>query len=106
MVRYGSGARILSIGIASHGVLDVRVLLDRKPLLGKNLPRRIGLLWSVMFVVISVIYLAIEQLLSRTIADRRARGHDEHPLGIPITIQAELRARSSWSSHSRCTTRS
>ena len=41
-----------------------------------------------MFVVISVIYRPIEQLLSRTIAERRAQGHAEHPLRIPIAIQA------------------
>ncbi len=43
-----------------------------------------------MFVVISVIYRPIEQLLSRTIAERRARGHKHHPLGIPIAIQASF----------------
>ena len=35
---------------------------------------QISLLWSVLFVMVSVIYRPIEQLLSRTIADRRARG--------------------------------
>ncbi len=40
-----------------------------------------------MFVIISVIYRPIEQLLSRSIADRRARGQGEHPLRIAITIQ-------------------
>jgi O-antigen/teichoic acid export membrane protein len=39
-------------------------------------------------VTVSVIYRPIEQLLSRTIADRRARGleHD-HPLRAPLLIQ-------------------
>ena len=41
-----------------------------------------------MFVIISVIYRPIEQLLSRTIAERRARGHGEHPLRVPMLIQA------------------
>ena len=75
--RLRRGARILSVGIASTGRLHVRLLLGR-------LARRCevddygasSLLWSVMFVVISVIYRPIEQLLSRTIADRRARGLD------------------------------
>ena len=40
-----------------------------------------------MFVIISVIYRPIEQLLSRTIAERRARGHAEHSLRVPIAIQ-------------------
>ena len=41
-----------------------------------------------MFVIISVIYRPIEQLLSRTIAERRARGHAEHSVRVPIAIQA------------------
>ena len=49
--------------------------------------KRIDVLWTVMFVIISVIYRPTEQLLSRTIADRRARGHTEHSLRVPIAIQ-------------------
>jgi O-antigen/teichoic acid export membrane protein len=35
-----------------------------------------------------VIYRPIEQLLSRTIADRRARGFEHHPLRTPLLLQA------------------
>jgi O-antigen/teichoic acid export membrane protein len=38
-------------------------------------------------VILSVIYRPIEQLLSRMIADRRARGLRGHPLRIPALIQ-------------------
>ena len=42
-----------------------------------------------LFVIVSVIYRPIEQLLSRTIADRRARGLEaDHPLKTPMLIQA------------------
>ena len=40
-----------------------------------------------MFVILSVIYRPVEQLLSRTIADRRARGLHGHPLRVPALIQ-------------------
>ena len=51
----------------------------------------VSLLWAVLFVVISVIYRPVEQLLSRTIADRRARGlHGGHPLRIPLLVQASF----------------
>jgi O-antigen/teichoic acid export membrane protein len=40
-----------------------------------------------MFVILSVIYRPIEQLLSRTIADRRARGLRGHSLRVPAAIQ-------------------
>ncbi len=51
---------------------------------------RISLLWSIMFVIVSVIYRPIEQLLSRTIAERRARGQSSGGghLRIALLIQA------------------
>ncbi|MGZ4175476.1 MAG: hypothetical protein ACXVUX_04570 [Solirubrobacteraceae bacterium] len=48
---------------------------------------RISLCWAIMFVILSVIYRPIEQLLSRTIADRRARGLHGHSLRVPAAIQ-------------------
>jgi O-antigen/teichoic acid export membrane protein len=85
---YGSGARILSVGIASTGLLTLAYFSISSHVLGEEAAARIALLWSVMFVIISVIYRPIEQLLSRTIAERRARGKAEHPLRVPIAIQA------------------
>jgi O-antigen/teichoic acid export membrane protein len=85
---YGSGARILSIGIASTGLLTFAYFSIASHVLGEGAAKRIDLLWSVMFVIISVIYRPIEQLLSRTIAERRARGHAEHAMRVPLLIQA------------------
>jgi O-antigen/teichoic acid export membrane protein len=87
---YGSGARILSIGIASTGLLTFAFFSIASHVLGEESAQRLDVLWSVMFVVISVIYRPIEQLLSRTIAERRARGHTHHPLRVPIAIQASF----------------
>jgi O-antigen/teichoic acid export membrane protein len=84
---YGSGARILSIGIASTGLLTLAYFSIASHVLGEESAKRIDVLWSVMFVIISVIYRPIEQLLSRTIADRRARGHAQHSVRVPIAIQ-------------------
>jgi O-antigen/teichoic acid export membrane protein len=85
---YGSGARILSIGIASTGLLTFAYFVLASHVLNAIEAKRIDLLWSVMFVTISVIYRPIEQLLSRTIAERRARGQTDHSLRVPIAIQA------------------
>jgi O-antigen/teichoic acid export membrane protein len=87
---YGSGARILSIGIASTGLLTFAYFSIASHVLGEESAQRLDVLWSVMFVVISVIYRPIEQLLSRTIAERRAYGHDKHPLRVPMAIQASF----------------
>ena len=84
---YASGARILSVGIAATGVLTFAYFSIASHVLNSFEAKRIDVLWTVMFVIISVIYRPIEQLLSRTIADRRARGHTEHSLRVPIAIQ-------------------
>jgi O-antigen/teichoic acid export membrane protein len=87
---YGRGARILSIGIASTGLLTFAYFSIASHVLGEASAKRIDVLWSVMFVIISVIYRPIEQLLSRTIAERRARGSAAHSLRVPMLIQASF----------------
>jgi O-antigen/teichoic acid export membrane protein len=79
---------MLSIGIASTGVLTFAYFSIASHVLDSVAVDRLDVLWSVMFVIISVIYRPIEQLLSRSIADRLARGLDRQSLGIPIAIQA------------------
>src|SRR5207248_2790016 len=84
---YASSARILSIGIASTGIFTFLYLATSSHVLDPASYSRISLCWAVMFVILSVIYRPIEQLLSRMIADRRARGLRGHPLRIPAAIQ-------------------
>jgi O-antigen/teichoic acid export membrane protein len=84
---YASGARMLSIGIASTGVLTLAYFAIAGHLLPKAQYSHLDVLWSVMFVIISVIYRPIEQLLSRTIAEHEARGMAGLPMRVPITIQ-------------------
>ena len=84
---FASGARILSIGIASTGVFTFAYLATASHVLDPAAYSRISLCWAIMFVILSVIYRPIEQLLSRTIADRRARGLHGHSLRVPAAIQ-------------------
>jgi O-antigen/teichoic acid export membrane protein len=84
---YASGARVLSIGIASTGVFTFAYLATASHVLDQKAYGRVSLCWAVMFVILSVIYRPVEQLLSRTIADRRARGLHGHPLRVPALIQ-------------------
>jgi len=84
---YASSARILSIGIASTGIFTFLYLALASHDLNPPSYSRISLCWAIMFVVLSVIYRPIEQLLSRTIADRRARGIHDHALRVPAAIQ-------------------
>jgi O-antigen/teichoic acid export membrane protein len=84
---YASGARVLSIGIASTGIFTFAYLATASRVLDPTAYGRVSLCWAVMFVILSVIYRPVEQLLSRTIADRRARGLKGHPLRVPALIQ-------------------
>jgi O-antigen/teichoic acid export membrane protein len=85
---YASSARILSIGIASTGIFTFLYLAFASHDLDPASYSRISLCWAIMFVILSVIYRPIEQLLSRTIADRRARGLHDHALRVPAAIQS------------------
>jgi O-antigen/teichoic acid export membrane protein len=88
---YGRGAAILSVGIGATGLITFAYF----SLASHSLPEaeygRISLLWSAIFITVSVLYRPVEQLLSRTIADRDARGvsGSEH-LRVAATIQLAL----------------
>jgi O-antigen/teichoic acid export membrane protein len=84
---YGRGARILSIVIATTGLVTFAYFALASHSLGPVEYKNVSLLWSVLFLIISLIYRPVEQLLSRTIASHRARGHASHSLRVPLTIQ-------------------
>jgi O-antigen/teichoic acid export membrane protein len=86
---YGAGARILSVGIATTGLVTFAFFSLASHGLSEVDYKGISLLWSVLFLIISIIYRPVEQLLSRTISVRRARGiRGGHPLRIAVLIQA------------------
>jgi O-antigen/teichoic acid export membrane protein len=86
---YGRGARILSVGIATTGLVTFAYFSLASHALSEVDYKGISLLWSVMFLIISIIYRPVEQLLSRTISARRARGLEGgHQLRTAIGIQA------------------
>ena len=90
---YGKGARLLSVGIASTGLVTFAYFSVASHVVDDSAYGAITLLWSILFVTISVIYRPVEQLLARTIADRRARGLVEgHPLRQALGIQASFAA--------------
>jgi O-antigen/teichoic acid export membrane protein len=85
---YARGARVLAVGIAATGLFTFAYFAVASHVLSKHEYGSVSLLWSVLFVVISVIYRPVEQLLSRTIAQRRAAGASGgHPLRTPALIQ-------------------
>jgi O-antigen/teichoic acid export membrane protein len=90
---YGRGAAILSAGIGATGLITFGYFSLASHSLPEDEYGRITLLWSAMFITVSVLYRPVEQLLSRTIADHDARGvgGTEH-LRVAATIQLALAA--------------
>jgi O-antigen/teichoic acid export membrane protein len=89
--EFASGARILSVGIASTGLFTFAYLALASNLLSPADYSRVSICWAIMYVILCVIYRPVEQLLSRTIADRRARGETHASvLKVPALIQASF----------------
>jgi len=88
---YGRGAAVLSAGIGVTGLVTFGYFALASHALSEAEYGRITLLWSALFITVSVLYRPVEQLLSRTIADRDARGVTgrEH-LRVAATIQLAL----------------
>ncbi len=88
---YGRGAAVLSVGIGVTGLVTFAYFALASHSLPEAQYGRITLLWSAVFITVSVLYRPVEQLLSRTIADRDARGvaGSEH-LRVAGTIQLAL----------------
>ncbi len=88
---YGRGAAILSAGIGVTGLVTYLYFSLASHALNESDYGGITLLWSALFVVVSVLYRPVEQLLSRTIADRDARGlGGGGHLRVAATIQLAL----------------
>jgi O-antigen/teichoic acid export membrane protein len=88
---YARGARILAIGIGVTGLVTYAYFSLASHALSDDDYGRISLLWSAIFITVSVLYRPVEQLLSRTIADREARGlTGSHHLRVAATIQLAL----------------
>jgi O-antigen/teichoic acid export membrane protein len=89
---YGRGASILSVGIATTGLVTFAYFSLASHSLSEVDYKGVSVLWSVLFLIISIIYRPVEQLLSHTISSRRALGHEGHPLRVAMTIQAAAAA--------------
>ena len=90
---YRRGVRIMGVGIAATGLLTFLYFSAAGHALSSDAYSRVALLWAVLFSVMSVFYRPVEQLLSRTIAQRRAQGHTgAHPLRRAAVLQAGFAA--------------
>jgi O-antigen/teichoic acid export membrane protein len=85
--RFGRSAAMLSIGVGSAGLLTYVYFSLASHSLDRTSYGEIVVLWSAVFVTISVLFRPVEQLLSRTIAARQARGE---PIGEALRVGATI----------------
>jgi O-antigen/teichoic acid export membrane protein len=85
--RFGRSAGMLSVGIGSAGLLTYVYFSLASHNLDRTEYGEVVVLWSAVFVLISVLFRPVEQLLSRTIAERQAHGE---PIGQPLRVAATI----------------
>jgi O-antigen/teichoic acid export membrane protein len=90
---YGRGAALLTVGIGVTGLVTFLYLSLAAHSLSRSQYGQVALLWSMVFLITPIFYRPIEQLMARTIAERRTRDQDlAGPLRIAATIQFGLGA--------------
>jgi O-antigen/teichoic acid export membrane protein len=87
--RYGRTASLLSVAVGATGFIVYLYFALASHNLDSADYGDIATLWLVVFVTVATLYRPVEQLLSRTIAERHAReGFRGRPLKVAATIQA------------------
>ena len=83
--RYGRSAMLLSAGIGLGGILTYLFFALASHNLSRVQYGQIVVLWSAVIVTVSIIARPVEQLLSRTVAERQERGQ---PIGHAMKVAA------------------
>jgi O-antigen/teichoic acid export membrane protein len=90
-LSFARGAALLSVLVGVTGVLTYSFFALVAHALDKGDRGDISVLWSAVFLVASVIYRPVEQLISRSIAEHHARGRSAAaPIRVAATIQVSL----------------
>jgi O-antigen/teichoic acid export membrane protein len=84
---YGRSAALLTVAVGASGLLTYVFFALASHALDREDYGRIVVLWSVMFIAISVLFRPVEQLLSRTIAELDAQ---ERPIGHAVRVGAQI----------------
>ncbi len=85
--EYGKTASFLAIGVGLTGVITYAYFLIASHTLSKLDYGQITILWSAVFITISTLYRPVEQLLSRHISERLAKGE---PLRQELRVAARI----------------
>ena len=84
---YGKRASLLSIGVGITGVITYLFFAIASHELTPHQYGQVVVLWSAVFIVVSVLQRPVEQLLSRTVSERLAT---ERPIGHTVRVAATI----------------
>ena len=84
---YGRRASLLSIGVGITGLITYLFFAIASHELSPHEYGQIAVLWSAVFIVVSVLQRPVEQLLSRTVSERLAT---ERPIGHTVRVAATI----------------
>jgi O-antigen/teichoic acid export membrane protein len=91
--RYGKTAGLLSLAVGAAGTLTYLYFALASHNLDRAAYGELVVLWSAVFITVSTLYRPVEQLLSRTLAEREAHGQAlAEPMRVAATIQLGLAA--------------
>ena len=89
--EYGKTASFLAIGVGLTGLITYAYFLVASHTLSTRDYGQIAVLWSAVFITISTLYRPVEQLLSRHVSERLAKGEPlRQELRVAATIQVGL----------------
>jgi O-antigen/teichoic acid export membrane protein len=89
--EYGKTAGFLAVGVGITGVMTYGFFLVASHTLSTTDYGQISVLWSAVFITISTLCCPIEQLLSRQVSERMAKGEPvDQTIRVAATIQFGL----------------
>ena len=84
---YGRRASLLSIGVGITGLITYLYFAIASHELSREQYGQVAVLWSAVFIVVSILQRPVEQLLSRTVSENLA--HDA-PIGRTVRVAATI----------------
>lgn len=85
---YGRRASLLSIGVGITGLITYLYFAIASHELSKEQYGQVAVLWSAVFIVVSILQRPVEQLLSRTVSENLEHGSPiRHTVRVAATIQ-------------------
>src|SRR3954464_5979925 len=84
---YGRRASLLSIGVGITGLITYLYFAIASHALSRDAYGEVAVLWSAVFIVVSVLQRPVEQLLSRTVSENIAH---EVPIGHTVRVAATI----------------